>query len=311
MSGLPPTSGGLKLPPGMAGKLGAANAPVKMADLPDIYTANSGDAQPSICLIGASGTGKTEQLKRLIAHLKRKNLATIVVAVESKQQILASLNPLILPIGAPVRTATGVRSATVTEKFNRLLTFRDQLKQGKFRTHDGKAVGALAFDGLMEVGAVVKGHRLTNMPTSATGQQNTFRAFDEMGTDLIDLMASFREAASDAGAAFGITPLAVIATCGEMLKDGKYQPILPGNQAPTMLPYQFELILRLATETDEQGVLRYVAHTTPGETGYPVMGRWDAKAPGGLFDAKVIDPDLGAIYDKLTAYYRGDDATNK
>jgi len=304
MSTVPP----LRMP-GMGAKLGAI-APVTSAHtLPDIYTANPGDAQPSICLIGASGTGKTEQLKRLIAHLTRRALATIVVAVESKQQIVASLRPLILPIGAPVRVGTDVRPATVSEKFNRLIAFRDQLKQGKFRTHDGRAVGALAFDGLMEVGAVVKGHRLATMPTSATGQQNTFRAFDEMGTDLIDLMASFREAASDAGIAYGIAPLAVIATCGETLKDGKYQPILPGNQAPTMLPYQFELILRLATETAEGGGMQYVAHTVPGETGYPVMGRWDAKAPAGLFDAKIVDPDLGMIYDKLTAYYRGDTAT--
>ena len=34
--------------------------------------------------------------------------------------------------------------------------------------------------------------------------------------------------------------------------------------------------------------------------------RWSAKAPGGLFDAKIINPNLGTIYEKLTAYYRGE-----
>jgi len=307
MSGVPPGAP-LKMP-GMAPRLGAVT-PVSQTDLPPIDFMDPGDAQPSICLVGASGTGKTEQLKRLIAHLNTRGLATMVLAVESKQQILATLRPLRISIGAPVRLSpTTSRPATASEKFQRLLAFRDRLKQGAYREHDGKIVGALVVDGLMEVGAIVKAHRLGNMPTSTTGQQNTFRAFDDIGTDLIDLMASLREAASDSGKSFGIAPLAIVATCGEVLKDGKYQPLLPGNQAPTMLPYQFELILRLATEPLD-GMTQYVAHTVPGETGYPQMGRWDAKAPGGLFDAKIIDPNLGEIYDKLTSYYRGETAAN-
>lgn len=305
MSGMPP----LRMPGLTGAKLGQVSGPVGQAgDLPPIDTMDPGDAQPSICLVGASGTGKTEQLKRLIAHLNRRNLATMVLSVESKQQILATLRPFRIPIGAPVRlTPTISRPATASEKFMRLLTFRDRLRQGQFREHEGRAIGALVVDGLMEVGAIVKAHRLSNMPVSATGQSNTFRAFDEIGTDLIELMASLREAASDSGKAFGIAPLAIVATCGEALKDGKYQPLLPGNQAPTSLPYQFELLLRLSTETID-GATQYVAHTIPGETAYPQMGRWDAKAPGGLFDAKIVNPDLGAIYDKLTAYYRGENA---
>lgn len=306
MSGVPP----LRMP-GQGARLGTP-MPVTSAELPPIDTMDPGDAQPSVCLVGASGTGKTEQLKRLIAHLNTRKLATMVLSVESKQQILATLRPMRIPIGAPVRTSpTTSRPATATEKFQRLITFRDRLRQGQYREHEGRTIGCLVVDGLMEVGAIVKAHRLSNMPMSTSGQQNTFRAFDEIGTDLIDLMASLREAASDSGKAFGITPLAIVATCGEVLKDGKYQPLLPGNQAPTMLPFQFELILRLATENSEGGTLQYIAHTVPGETSYPIMGRWDAKAPGGMFDAKIINPNLGEIYEKLTAYYRGDDATQK
>src|SRR6185436_15709274 len=133
MSGAPP----LKMPgmPGAGARLGAIpTGPGNQTELPEIYTADPGDAQPAICLIGDSGTGKTEQLKRLIAHLSTRNLATIVVAAESKQQILASLRPLVLPINAPMKAPGGaLRPPTPTEKYNRLMRFRDDLKAGKFR----------------------------------------------------------------------------------------------------------------------------------------------------------------------------------
>jgi len=303
MSGIAP----LRMP-GVA-KLGAVLPTANTQDLPDIYVADPGNAQPSICLIGDSGTGKTEQLKRLIAHLNGKGLATIVVAAESKQQILAELRPFVLPINAPVVVGGQKRAPTATEKYNRLLTFRDGLKAGKYREHLGKKVGAIAFDGLMELGDIIKAHRMAPgvMPVDRDGSQNTWAAFDRIGNDLIDMMASFKEAASDSGMAYGIPPIAIAATCGEILntKTGKFAPILPGNQAPDKLPYQFELILRLAIEPTDGGV-QYVAHTIGGETPYPNMGRWSAKAPGGLFDAKIINPNLGTIYEKLTAYYRGE-----
>lgn len=309
MTGQPPVAP-LKMP-GMTPRLGTVPAIANKTELPEIYTADPIDARPSICLIGDSGTGKTEQLKRLIAHLNTKGLATIVVAAESKQQILAMLRPLVLPINAPMRVGTTVRPPTPTEKYNRLLRFRDDLKEGKFREHGGRKVGAIAFDGLMEVGDIVKAHRMSPgvMPIDRDGSQNTWAAFDRIGLDLIDLMASFKEAASDSGKAYGIEPITIAATCGEMLhKSGKFIPILPGNQAPDKLPYQFELILRLATEVTDGGV-QYVAHTVNGETPYPNMGRWTAKAPGGLFDEKIVNPNLGEIYERLVGYYRGENPT--
>jgi hypothetical protein len=280
-------------------------------ELPAIYTAEPGDARPSICLIGASGTGKTEQLKRLMRYFNAHGLASIVIGIESKHQVLAELRPLVLPIGAPVAVAGGARPATPSEKHARLLKFRDNLRAGMYREHDGRTVGAIVFDGLMEIGSIVKAHRLANMPVSSkTGEQNTFRAFDEMGVDLIDIMASFKEAASDASKAYGIEPLGIAATCGEELRDGKFQAILPGRQASTMLPFQFEMVLRLATETAVDGSgTAYVAHTMPGEVVMPQMGRWDAKAPGGLFEPKIVNPDLGDIYARLIAHYKGETTT--
>jgi len=301
-----PGGGGLKLPGQGGARLGVPSGAAARADLPEIYEADPGDALPSICVIGASGTGKTHQLGLLVKHLATKGLATIVVSVENKHQGIARLRPLVLPIGAPVRTTTGARPATATEKYNRLIAFRDELREGKYREHLGRPVGALVTDGLMEIGAIVKSHKLDNMPTSRGGEQNTFRAFDEMGVAIIDLMASFREAASDAGKAYGIAPLTVVATCGEVLKDGKFQAMLPGNQAPNMLAYQFEAIFRLAVEATEMGSteVQYVAHTTPGETAYPQTGRWDAKAPSGLFGQKIVNPNLGEIYEKLVTNYK-------
>lgn len=295
-------------PTTMGAKLSAPVGP-QATDLPDIYTAEPEDARPSICLIGGSGTGKTEQLKRLIAYLRGQGLASLVVDIENKNQVLLGLRPKVQKISSPIKDAhTGqVRPATASEKFARLQQFRDNLRSGMYREHDGLPIAAIVFDGLMEVGAIVKEHRLANMPVSAkSGEQNTFRAFDEMGIDIINFMASCREAASDAGKAFGIPPIGIAATCGETLRDGKFAPILPGNQAPTMLPYQFEMVLRLATEARVDGNgMQYVAHTIPGEVIMPQMGRWDAKAPGGLFENKIINPDLGLLYERLIAHYKG------
>jgi len=156
----------------------------------------------------------------------------------------------------------------------------------------------------MEMGSIIKGHKMQNMSVSKTGETNTFRTFDEIGIDLIDFFSACREAASDASKAFGIPPVGIVVTCGELLKDGEYKPILPGNQAALMLPYQFEAVFRLTSEMND-GNLEYVAWTVPGETVYPTSGRWSAKCPSGLFEQKIINPDLGEIYKKLIIHYLG------
>lgn len=298
---------------GVAGTVGARLGVPQGAgavELPAIYTAEPGDARPSILLIGDSGTGKTEQLKRLIAHLNRNNLATLVLSIEGKHQVLQGLRPNIQSIYGPVvDKATGAKRApTATEKYQRLLLFRDRLRDGGFREHNGRPIACLVGDGLMELGNVVKTHRMQPgvIPVDRDGSQNTWAAFDKIGLDILDFVASLKEAASDAGKALGIEPMTIAMTCGESLhKTGKFVPILPGNQAPDLLAYQFELMLRLATESVD-GVTQYVAHTVNGESGYPVMGRWNAKAPGGLFEPKIVNPDLGAIYARLIAHYRGE-----
>lgn len=291
------------LPAGGGGNV-AARSPIQQsqATIPDIYEADPEDARPSIALIGASGTGKTTQLRNLM----RAGFNVLVVATESKQQALASERPLILPIGAPVREGATVRPATVTDKYNRLMAFRDALKEGKYRTHNGRPIDIIAYDGAMEVGAIIKGHKMKNVVVSkSTGETNTFKTFDEIGIDLIDFFASCREASSDASKAFGIPPVGIVVTCGEILKAGEYKPILPGHQANDMLAYQFEAIFRMAVEVVD-GNIQYVAHTVPGETSYPVEGRWTAKVPGGIFEPKIINPDLGAIYKALIGHYKGE-----
>jgi hypothetical protein len=279
-----------------------------MTELPEIYEAQPGDAMPSICLVGDSGAGKTFQLGRLIAHLRTLNLATIVLSVESKHQGLAPLKPLILPIGAPVKEGATMRMPTATERYHRLIAFRDQLRAGKFREHQGMRVGAIATDGLTETGNVVKAYKFDNMPTAKGGEPNVLRAYGEIGTDLLDLMASLKEAASDAGKVYGMEPIAIVATAVETLKDGKFQPLLPGNIAPDNFAQQFEVVLRLAVESAGQNTtaMQYVAHTIPGEVMLPQMGRWVAKVPEGVFPPKIVNPNLGEIFEKLRAYYRGD-----
>lgn len=273
----------------------------QVTNLPEIYEANPSDAVPSIAIVGASGVGKTRAIKLLLRSLRERGKTAIVVAVESKQQVLAEERPLILPIGAPVVENGTARPANVTDKYNRLMAFREALRSGAYRTHKGMQVAAVCFDGLMEIGDVIKGHRTKNMPTSSsTGEKNSFALFDQIGTDLIDFMATCREAASDASKAFGIEPLGIIATCGEELKNGEFRPILPGNMAPVRFPYQFEMVLRYAIEGED-----YVAYSKGGQVYVPSEARWFAKAPGDLFETRIVNPDLGAIYTKLVNYYQG------
>jgi len=304
MSGGPP----LRMPGTL--RLGAIPAgSARVAELPEIYEAQPGDAMPSICLIGDSGSGKTHQLGLLIAHLRTQGLTTIVLSVEDKHQGLQHLKPLILPIGAPVVLPDGTkRVPTATEKYNRLLTFRDRLSSGSYREHAGLPVGALVTDGLTEMGNIVKTHRFDNMPAAAsTGQPNTFKVYGEIGNDLIDLMAALKRAASDSGKALGMSPLGIVATCVETLDAGKFKPLLPGNIAPDNFAQQFEVVLRLAVEPVGQNTtaMQFVAHTIGGEVLFPQAGRWIAKAPGGLFEAKVVNPNLGTMYEKIMSYYRG------
>jgi hypothetical protein len=288
------------LPSAASGLLGPVNTQAR-ATLPDIVELDPADARPSICLVGGSGTGKTTQIRNVI----RAGFNVLVVAIESKLQAMAGERPLVVNMNEPVREGSTFRAATVTDKYNRLLAFRDALKEGKYRSHKGKPIDVIAFDGAMEMGAIIKGHKLKSVIVSKSGETNTFKTFDEIGIDLIDFFAACREAASDASKAFGVPPVGIIVTCGEQLKDGEYKPILPGNQAALMLPYQFEAVLRLTTEIND-GNLEYVAYSTPGETAYPLMGRWTAKAPGGLFEGgKIVNPDLGKIYKQLVNYYQG------
>lgn len=244
--------------------------------------------------------GKTRSIQLLLRYLRERGKTAIVVAVESKQQILAKERPLRLDIGAPVMHNGVPRPATVTDKYNRLIALREALREGRYREHNGQPVAAICFDGLMEVGDVIKGHKMRNVPTSATtGEKNTYALYDSIGEELIDFMAACRDSASDAAKAFGIEPIAIVATCGEELKNGELRPILPGNKAPVRFPYQFELVLRYAIEDGE-----FIAHTKGGQIYTPYEARWFAKAPE-IFEPRIVNPDLGQIYDKLITYYQG------
>lgn len=290
----------------------------RRTELPEIYEAEPGDAMPSMCIVGDSGTGKTYQLGKLIAWLREKlDLATIVLSVESKHQGIARYRPKVLPIGAPVKVPVseayplGLRKSTSTERYHRLIEFRDRLSRGDYREHEGSKVGAIVTDGLTEIGSVVKGYKFDNMPVAGnTGQPNVLRAYGEIGTDLLDFMAGLKEAASDSGKALGMDPIAIVATCVETLKDGKYTPLLPGNIAPDNFAQQFEVVLRLAVESAGPNTteMQYVAHTMPGEVMLPQMGRWIAKSPEG-FPAKIVNPNLGEIFEQVTRHYRGESLT--
>lgn len=268
------------------------------ATLPEITEADPSMAVPTIALVGASGTGKTEQIRRLIKRLRASGKLTLVIDIENKTQVFAAERPLVMPISGPM--APGV-PATATAKYQRLNALKDAIRAGKYREHNGMPIGAIAWDGVMEAGDIIKAHHFANMPISSSGEKNTFALYDKIGADQIDLLAAQKEAASAAAAAFGTAPVGIVVTCGEELKNGEFRPILPGNVAPIRFPYQFEMILRLAFEEGQ-----YVAHTRPGEVYTPVIGRWTAKAPP-IFDAKIVDPDLGDIFEKLVAYYQTTD----
>lgn len=294
MSGAIP---GLNIPGlGKTGTRGAATGPK-----PDLLIdeMDPGDSRPSILLVGNSGTGKTEQIARMMRAGKR----ALVLDVENKAQVLATYRPLRIKIGEAEKQPDGsIRMTDATARYDRLMRFRDGLREGKYREHNGKPIDFVGIDGLMEIGSVIKTHKMKNVPTSKTGEANTFRAFDEIGMEIIDFVVACKEAASDASKAFGIPPIGIVATCGEFYKDGELRPLLPGNQAHLHLKYHFELVLRLDVEFDGTA-LRYIAHTVPGEVFTPMPARWYAKAPGGLFEPRITDPDLGAIYDKMVENY--------
>jgi hypothetical protein len=271
------------------------NTPPTVQAAPEIHEGEPSDMMLSMLVQGDSGTGKTHGIYSLI----EAGYNVLVVAVEAKVGRLLSKRPKVVYIDGPVEDrATGAkRPPTINEKFERLVAFKEALANGKYREHNGRAIDIICGDGIMEVMDVMKAYRLKNMPVAkTTGEQNTFRAYDLIGQDGVDFVKGIKVAASEVCKQYGMEPVGQYWTVGEEYENGsgRFIPILPGKIAPRALPYQFEVTLRLAVE---QG--QYLAHTVAG-------AQWAAKCPPNIFEQTVNNPNIGEMWGKLMAYYRGE-----
>lgn len=257
-------------------------------------------ARPSLLLIGGSGTGKTDGIARMIDA----GFNVVVVAVEDKMATLSQRKPLRVNICAP--DATTKTLPTHQLRWSRLQAFCDGLRRGEYRAHEGKAIDIIAVDGLMEVSEIIARCML-----SASSGSDTIKAWGHVAIKTVDFFKDLRDAAGEAAARLGGTPVGVVATCGEgdkkrlNLQGGpavveRNIPLLEGNKALLALPFQFEVIWRLSAGVPFEGAPHeFRVHTVATE-------EYFAKSPSGLF--KPIEtgpggrgnaPDIGAMYRKM------------
>lgn len=274
-------------------------------DFPGIEDGDPGNTKPALLFIGGSGSGKSYAIRRLLEAGK----SVLVLDIENKTAEIEAYGPKIIRIGAPYHDGNEVRQPTYTEQYRRLQYFATELRKGAFREHQGKPFDVLAIDGLMELAEVFRRyHVVENPPKSRTsGAEDTMAGYGLTGMKTIDFIKDLKNAASVASKMFGFSPLGLVATCGEKAIVDKfggllaYEPILPGNITPDMLPFQFGAIVRLDVERDEvTGAPNYMAHTVRSD-------KWFAKVPSGLFQPKetlTAEHDAAWIYETLSAYYQ-------
>lgn len=280
---------------------GSTVQPAAKVDVPDIMEFSSALAMPSIAVRGVSGTGKTHGVVQIL----NAGYNILVVDVENKYQSLIKHGALVIPMSMPVKTPTGMRAATHTEIYNRLMGFKDQLAAGSYRTHKGKPIQIIAMDGIMELSNVFLRHFKKNTPVSQTGEKNTFALWDKVGEEIVDYLAALKSAASAASDMFGYAPVGIYCTVGEKrLDDGSYKLLIPGNKGIDAFPYQFEAVLRLSSP--RVGNVSTFVCSTVGEEGV-----YEAKCPCKLGDsAELSDWNMGVIYGKLIEHYQTKEAPN-
>jgi hypothetical protein len=264
-------------------------------------------ALPSLLLLGASGSGKTDGIKKLaMAGFK-----LAVIEIEPKMFGLQKYKPLRLRICKPVKVGNGYRLPTYTERYDRLMRHLDGLRVGKYRvTPDGKPVDLLAYDGLTEAADIIHARK---KGSKIKGDLDSWMA---TGLATIDLFKDLRDAAGVASDEMGLPPVGIVATCGESSPKrldikGKTsyierdKPVLPGNMALDRLPFVFEVIWRLSGGEDDGGAHEWRVHTQLGDTYF-------AKSPGGIFEPETVvgpggvdengaarTPDIGSMYKQM------------
>lgn len=302
----------IKLKPRVGGKHTGGGTPqqARQVELPDVIEMNVEDVRPSILLQGGSGTGKTHGIGRMMAA----GLNGLVLAIEPKVQTIMRYKPKVLFLGAPVQQGGKLRPPTPVELYDRLMRFRDALGEGKYREHNGKALDFIATDGFLELGDVIYKYWKANRPlSSSTGEKNSFAMWDNVAEKSVDFFKSMRDAAGMASTTFGLPPIGTVATIGEddidELGATKHVPLFPGKKAGKLLPYCFEVVLRLSVRNTE-GQVEYIAHTC-AQNDPTCLEKFYAKVPSGLFDQEIINPDLGDIYRKVIDNYKQVDEVNR
>lgn len=296
-----PPKGGPQLP-----SLGSQQAAPTAEPAPEFEPWGDETALPSLLVLGASGSGKTDAIRKLcMAGFK-----LAVVEIEPKVLGLAQFSPLRVRLCKPVTVGGNSRMPTAIERYDRMMRHLDGLRAGKYRVAlDGSPIDILAYDGLTEAGDLIAASKFGGR--FKVGLDDWTR----IGKETIDLFKDLRDAAGIASTELGLPPVGIMATCGEAspkkldIKAGtssieRDQPVLPGNMALVRLPSVFEVIWRLSAGSAPGGGHEWRVATQLGDT-------YLAKSPGGLFDVietgpggtdehgKARAPDIGAMYHKL------------
>lgn len=274
---------------------------------------------PSLLLLGASGSGKTDVAKKLAMA----GFTMGIVEIEPKTFGLAKYKPLKIPLCRPI----GTRMPTMIERYDRLMRHMDDLRLGGCRVGPkGESIDLLFYDGLTEAADIIHAH------STGSSMKPDLDAWMATGRRTIDMFRELRDAAGVASESMGLPPVGIVATCGEASPKrldikGKTTyvdrdvPVLPGNTALVRLPFVFEVIWRLGAGMNDTGGHEWRVHTQLGDT-------WFAKSPGGLFDTVVTgpggvdeygvarEPDVGKMYlklltDEMSPYYRADFAKER
>jgi len=143
---------------------------------------------------------------------------------------------------------------------------------------EGSEFDTIAIDSISEIADVLLHEELKKSADPRKG-------YGEMQTKIADIIRRFRDIPKN------IIMTATLEKTQDDLGRLLYSPAMPGKKAGQKLPYQFDLVLALRAETDQEGQ-RIRALQTQSD------GIWLAKDRSGRLEFWE-SPDLGSIISKL------------